>query len=280
MVEQIKMLTLRALVSDEKLMYGLVLKGGNAIQLAYDITDRASLDIDFSMAGDFTHDEVNRLERILLGLLNSEFQKHDLMVFDIEFIEKPKQNIVKEWKGYLLNFKVVHVDKYDSGDMHKTRNAAYPIYENHSPKFQVEISSFEYTASKKKVEVDGAIFYVYTPEMIVFEKIRALCQSIPEYSTIIPSAKQKGRARDFYDIWNLCNNFSIDFSLEKNKSMFKEIFKAKLVPLEFIDLLPKYRDFQKQNWDSVIDTLTVEDDKGFDFYFDFVLEKANLIRTP
>lgn len=38
MIETIKMLTLRALVSDESLMYGLVLKGGNALQLAYGMT--------------------------------------------------------------------------------------------------------------------------------------------------------------------------------------------------------------------------------------------------
>ena len=42
------MLTLRALISDEELMYGLVLKGGNALELAYKITDRASKDVDFS----------------------------------------------------------------------------------------------------------------------------------------------------------------------------------------------------------------------------------------
>ncbi len=48
-IETIKMLTLRALVSDEELMYGLVLKGGNALELAYKITDRASKDVDFSI---------------------------------------------------------------------------------------------------------------------------------------------------------------------------------------------------------------------------------------
>ena len=52
---------------------------------------------------------------------------------------------------------------------------------------------------------------VYTPEMIVLEKLRALCQSIPEYKTIIPSANIKGRARDFYDIWNICEMYPIDF---------------------------------------------------------------------
>ncbi len=42
LLDKIKLLTLRALMHDEKLMYGLVLKGGNALQLVYNITDRAS----------------------------------------------------------------------------------------------------------------------------------------------------------------------------------------------------------------------------------------------
>lgn len=36
-------------MKDDLLMQGLVLKGGNALQLAYDITNRGSIDIDFSM---------------------------------------------------------------------------------------------------------------------------------------------------------------------------------------------------------------------------------------
>lgn len=36
LLEKIKLLTLKTLMHDEKLMYGLVLKGGNALQLVYD----------------------------------------------------------------------------------------------------------------------------------------------------------------------------------------------------------------------------------------------------
>ncbi len=278
MIDKIKMLTLRALVSDEKLMYGLVLKGGNALQLAYNITDRASMDIDFSIDGDFTKNDFLHLDRTLHSLLSSEFEKENLVVIDVKFREKPSNNPIKQWKGYELSFKIVPLEKYNPDDINRTRNAAITIYDNHSTKFIVEISSYEYTKDKKIVEKDGTIFYVYTPEMIVFEKIRALCQSIPEYKKIIPTARQKGRARDFYDIWNICQNFDIDFSLLKNKQMFIEIFNAKLVPLNFTDLLENYRDFQKENWSSVIDTITHENLKNFDFYFDYVLEKIKEIK--
>lgn len=69
-LETIKMLTLRALVGDEELMYGLVLKGGNALELAYKITDRASKDVDFSISGDFTNEEYKRINGKMQGLFD------------------------------------------------------------------------------------------------------------------------------------------------------------------------------------------------------------------
>ena len=95
-----------------------------------------------------------------------------------------------------------------------------------------------------------------TPEMIILEKLRALCQSIPDYQQIVPSASTKGRARDFYDIWNLCNEFQIDISSAENTALIAEIFKAKRVPLDFLKLIAVYKDLQKENWLSVEDTLS------------------------
>lgn len=279
MIEKIKKLTLRALMSDEKLMYGLVLKGGSALQSVYDITDRASLDIDFSIDGDFSELEFQRINGILYVLLNDEFQKEGLHVFDIEFIEKPKQNPVEFWKGYQIAFKIIDIEKFDPDNINITRNHAYKIYDNNSTKFIVEISSYEYTASKRKVDLDGVILYVYTPEMIIIEKIRALCQSMPEYSSIVPTAKVKGRARDFYDIWNLCRNFKIDFESEKNKTMLIDIFNAKQVPIEFLDLLEHNKDLQRENWSSVESTIPIDDNKGYDFFFNFLQEKIKLLKN-
>ena len=74
MIEKIKLLTLKALMNDEKLMYGLVLKGGNALQLVYEITDRASMDIDFSQEGDFSELDFERISSTLNVLLNEQFQ--------------------------------------------------------------------------------------------------------------------------------------------------------------------------------------------------------------
>lgn len=277
LLEKIKLLTLKALMHDEKLMYGLVLKGGNALQLVYDITDRASMDIDFSIEGDFTELDYERINSTLDALLNHEFEKENLIVFDIKFIEKPKASKVEIWKGYNIEFKVTTQDNWFVNNIEKTRREAIKIL-GQSTKFSIDISSFEYIANAKKHDLDGTILRVYTPEMIVIEKLRALCQSIPEYQEIIPTARTKGRARDFYDIWNICNQFTIDIDSEQNSILIKEIFKAKRVPISFLKLLEEYKDLQKENWKSVEDTLGSENN-GFDFYFNFVLELIGRIKN-
>jgi predicted nucleotidyltransferase component of viral defense system len=277
MLNKIKRLTLKALMHDEKLMYGLVLKGGNALQLVYDITDRASMDIDFSIEGDFSELDFQRISGILDVLLNEQFQKEQLIVFDIKFVERPKTNQEKVWKGYNIEFKVTHNDNWFENDIDKTRREAIKIV-GESTKFSVDISSFEFIESAKKVDLDGTILLVYTPEMIVIEKLRALCQSIPEYKEIIPSAKTKGRARDFYDIWNICSQYPIDFTRDENIILMKEIFKAKKVPVDFLNLLPVYKDLQKENWISVQDTL-IAVNKGYDFYFDFTMSLVDKIKN-
>ena len=277
-IETIKIATLRALVSDEGLMYGLVLKGGNALELAYQITDRASKDVDFSISGDFTKEEYERISGKLQGLLTLEFEKHGLVVFDVKFYEKPRQNKVKEWKGYQLAFKVIDYENYTPDNEDKNRREAHVIQENKSTIFTVDISSYEYTEPKKLVDVEGAVFYVYTPEMIVFEKLRALCQSMPEYKEIVPTARVKLRARDFYDIWNLFQNFKIDCTTPENKEMLNNIFEAKRVPLGFLDLVEKYRDTHAQDWTNVKDTITAEVE-DYNFYFDFVMERIKELQS-
>lgn len=277
MLDKIKRLTLKALMHDEQLMYGLVLKGGNALQLVYEITDRASMDIDFSIEGDFTELDFKRIDGILNVLLNEQFQTEKLIAFDIKFIEKPKANKEKIWKGYNIEFKVTHEKDWYHNDLNKTRREAIKIVDQ-STKFSVDISSFEYITNAKKVDLDGTILFVYTPEMIVIEKFRALCQSIPEYKEIIPSARLKGRARDFYDIWNICEQNPIDFTSKENVILLNEIFNAKKVPINFLKLLPEYKELQKQNWSSVEDTLS-STNKGFDYYFDYTMALVDKVKN-
>lgn len=217
----------------------------------------------------------------MLGLLTLEFERHRLVVFDVKFYEKPKQNKIKEWKGYRLEFKVIDFVNYMPEDEDRNRREAHVFHENNSTVFNVDISSFEYTDPKKLVDVEGTVFYVYTPEMIVFEKLRALCQSMPEYQQIVPTARKKGRARDFYDIWNVCQNYPIDFSSKSNKEMLMSIFDAKRVPFDFLKLIEKYRDLQREDWISVADTIPTEHkEKNYDYFFNFVSERIKELQSP
>jgi hypothetical protein len=63
----------------------------------------------------------------------------------------------------------------------------------HQRKFTIELSKFEYTKGKLTREIDSFDIYVYAPEMIAVEKLRAICQQMPEYKL---NRNRCARARD------------------------------------------------------------------------------------
>ena len=50
---EVRRVTITALFSDDKLIDQIVLKGGNALSLVYGLSQRTSLDLDFSIEKDF-----------------------------------------------------------------------------------------------------------------------------------------------------------------------------------------------------------------------------------
>ena len=279
LLQKIKRLTISALVADDILMGILVLKGGNALDLAYDISNRGSIDIDFSMEKDFTEDERKRIGNQVGSLLRDEFIKEGLIAFDVNFKERPKkiEDAVKSfWGGYCLDFKIITKEKYDAlgGKLEDVRRNAIEIASNSSTIFEVDISKYEYVGEKRPKDIEGATVYVYSPEMLAIEKARALCQQVEDYKNVVLRMTSKSRARDFYDIYNLSQAFNINFASEENVELAKHIFEAKRVPLSYIKKLEDYREFHRLSWESVLGTISQkEHPKEFDFYFDFVLEK-------
>jgi predicted nucleotidyltransferase component of viral defense system len=61
--------------------------------------------------------------------------------------------------------------------------------------------------SKKEVDLEGYTIYVYTPIAIVYEKLRAICQQMEEYTQIVQT-NRRPRARDFYDIYTILSSYS------------------------------------------------------------------------
>lgn len=279
-LDKIKKLTLRALMSDETLMHSLVLKGGNALHLVYEITNRGSIDIDFSVEREFTQDELQIMPGWLDYILNRTFREENLKVFDVRFIEKPKSGSTPEWRGYLLEFKVIDKEKFNEfqGDVDSIRRNAIKL-NNQSPKYEVEISAYEYVEGATTKELDGVILRVYTLEMILFEKIRALCQTMPEYSEIVKSARPKYRARDIYDIFIISKSGPLNL----DKDMLSEIFKAKQVPLEFINNMENLREHNRTNWETVRSSISESDRdnlEDYDYYFDQVLKIIEQFKAP
>lgn len=283
-LQKIKRLTISALLADDILMALLVLKGGNAIDIGYDLSNRGSIDIDFSMENDFSPKELDYLRNQVESLLNEEFAKEGLVVFDVSLKEKPQvvNDAVKSfWGGYLLEFKVIEKDAFDSlnGDLEKMRRGAIPLEGGgSSTKFQVDISKFEYIRGKRSKDMDGIILQVYSPEMIVIEKTRALCQQNPNYRKVVFSMTPKSRGRDLYDFHNLVESFKIDLTNPENIELFNSIFDAKKVPLSYLNELNQQRELHRQSWDSVLQTINQNEEvKDFDYYFDYLLERVSHI---
>ena len=212
-IDQIKRLVIIALFSDDYLMDNLVLKGGNAIDLIYKISSRSSFDLDFSISGQFGKNQIYEIEQRIENTLKETFKESGYKVFDLNFKEKPKnlpESLVDFWGGYSLDFKFIENDKFEKfkNNLEALRRNAITL--GSSTKCEIDISKFEYCDSKQSKDLEGYTIYVYSPDMIVFEKLRSICQQMPEYKSIVPSTHTKARAKDFFDIYTIFKNFSID----------------------------------------------------------------------
>jgi predicted nucleotidyltransferase component of viral defense system len=281
LLDRLKRLAIIAMFSDDDLMEMLVLKGGNLLDAIYNIASRASADVDFSLAGEFKKEELGIIEGKIRRALTETFQTEGFTVFDINFMERPKQvppGMPEFWGGYRVEFKAIETKRYGElqDDLQSLRRQAAVLGKNQGKKFSIDISKFEYCVSKREVELDeGLTIYVYTPEMIVFEKIRAICQQMEEYGLVVQNHGRSARARDFFDIYTILQHFEIDFTAQENMQLINCIFDAKRVPLQLIGLIPNYREFHRPDFASVKDTVKTDVDlKDFDFYYDYIIDKC------
>lgn len=277
-IEEIKKLTIIAMFSDDDLMEMLVLKGGNAMNIIYGMTDRASIDLDFSMATDFKKDELKIIENKITSTLQNTFSAAGYTVFDIKFAERPKVTKTPEdfWGGYRVEFKLIEKTLYEKNktDLALMRRRAKIVGVNGKKTFPVDISKFEYCEEKKKTKIDGYTVYVYTPRMMVFEKVRAICQQMKEYQAIVKTKSPTPRARDFYDIYILLGQFPFDINDESNIKLLRTTFEIKKVPFELLKKMNEYREYHRTDYSSL--QATVRPDvklEGFDYYFDYVVER-------
>src|SRR5262249_10984288 len=158
------------------------------------------------------------------------------IVFDETFEVKPSQRVPGQpdwWGGYKVEFKLVDqaTHKKFSGDLAALRRNSEVLGPLQKRQYTIDISQHKFCEGKVQREVDDYIVYVYSLEMIAAEKLRALCQQMPEYTF---NRTPSPRARDFYDIHQIIETNGIDLTTDKNLTVISAVFAAKQVPIEYL----------------------------------------------
>ena len=274
--DEIRNTILKAIYSDSDLKENLVLKGGNALKL-YNITDRSSQDLDFSIKESIRYEKENEWKK-LQDLISDAFQQVGFLVVGFEFIEKPKkrkEDLPPFWGGYKISFAIVYTEKYQDKielqdpDKMKELSKYGENLENNSKKIEIDLSYDEYVADKKSYDLEGTTIYLYSPLMLVYEKIRASCQQLEDYKLV----GNKTRARDLYDIYKILTNPKQANLREAvldqdNFYILENIFKAKDVPIELmLKLDSKESDLAEDYKTKVIHQIASSETEDFDYIF-------------
>jgi Nucleotidyl transferase AbiEii toxin, Type IV TA system len=205
----IRRLVIIAMFSDDALFGQFALKGGNALNLVHRFGSRSSIDVDLSLETDFLNldDSTTRI----LSALKARFAEAGLTVFDEKLLQIPARSAAadEKWGGYQVEFKLMDWAKYESmkNNLEKARREALVTGPEEQRIFRIQISKYEYCRGKMEAELDDYAVVVYTPEMIAIEKLRAICQQMPEY---VLRKHSVPRARDFYDIYETVSNQRCD----------------------------------------------------------------------
>jgi hypothetical protein len=275
---EVRRIAITAMFADDYLLDRVVLKGGNALNLVYGIGTRTSLDLDFSIEADFPDPDDAR-DRIFRAL-RTRFDSAGYVVFDETFGPRPAiANAARStrWGGYRAEFKLVHRELFDrlNRDMSALRRQSLVIGPAQTRTFTIDLSRYEYCEPKRQVEMDDYIIYVYTPEMIAIEKVRAICQQMPEYEL---NTHPHARARDFYDIAVVIRECKVSLGAPENQQLVRDIFAAKEVPLSLIGQISPHREFHRVDWPKV-EQAVAQRLLPFDDYFEFVVAETAKLQS-
>jgi len=277
--QEIRKLTLQALYLDDELSELLVLKGGNALSIL-ELTRRGSFDLDFSLY-DFNLED-KELENRFKNAIETYFEENDFKIFKFTFTKKPKKEIAPQtfkWGGYSIKFKFIEIDKYDEilnrvqkATQIKALSQEYSNITGTNEPVLIELSKGEYCKNYNEKQFEYITLKIYSPWMIIFEKLRALCQQMEEYT----KRKEKAqRARDFFDIYTTSKAYILEETSEQDKEDLKElvynIFEIKEVDLSLLEKLEEYREFHRPSFEKLKDVIAIDerdDLKEYDFYFD------------
>ncbi|MCH8852275.1 MAG: nucleotidyl transferase AbiEii/AbiGii toxin family protein [Planctomycetes bacterium] len=236
-------------------------------------------DLDFSLDGTLdTLGEIAELRTRFESLLEGTFRVESLHVFDVRFEKCPpnlKEDVLGDfWGGYKLRFKVIGSDSADELTLESQRRQAFSLGEADRKEFTVDLSKHEFCGDKRLKVIDGFNVYVYSDRMIICEKIRAICQQMAEYRDIVKSSSARPRAKDFFDIHHISSSIEIDFTSDEFWDTLQQIFTIKRVPIELLGKIDDHREFHRDDFQSVKDTVLASVRlKDFDFYVNYLLDR-------
>jgi hypothetical protein len=232
------------------------------------------------MERDFAPGQLPAIRQAVQEALSNTFSASGYHVFDITLVERPQHpppDLPPFWGGYRIEFKVIPqaLAERFKGQERELRVRALQCGTGGRLAFSIDISKFEYCQTRRAREIEGQTIYIYTPEMLVFEKLRAICQQMPEYVAAPRTSTRTARARDFFDIVAILQNFRLPLTSAENLDLARHIFAAKAVPLLLIGSIPGQREYHRPDFISVQSTVKpgvlLRD---YDFYFDYVLEQC------
>lgn len=214
-----------AIFKDHALSKEMVLKGGSAIRLLEHDHTRLSIDADFSIRG--TIKDQTTYFASIENAISAEFAQLGFSVLDFVVTQRPKVlkvDMPEWWRGWLCEYKLL-AHKYAGLSLEARRRHALIPEGASSPKIAIEISEREYCDSEQVQKIDGVLVHGYTRELLILEKLRAICQQNPDYKY----KSQKNRARDFYDIHRLSQKNMNDAFYGHCRKHLPHVFGAKEV---------------------------------------------------
>jgi len=293
LIRKVKKIVLVSVYNDDKLAEYLTLKGGTLLNMVWGVTDRPSVDIDFSIDTSLSNelDTPEGFKKRLRNALEEGFSTGiDGVPYSvIEFRLEPRPPEISEdlkgfWGGYMASFSIIETSKQTSPQEDKKR--ALFIGKSRvkngetllSPKFSIDISLHEICSNDREEEEFGDVYIeIYTPLMVVYEKLRAICQTDPRYNeTVKRSRKATPRTKDFYDIYIIMTSME-DINIKENLLLLQKMFSIKKVPISYLEGVQHKKSFHSGNFEAVLSTLPPDEveHETFTPYFDYVV---NLIK--
>lgn len=271
--DEIRNTIVTSIFSNDDLLDILTLKGGNAMKLL-ELTNRESSDLDFSIT------EGKRLSKEVEGVqieeqLSQSFEENGYKVISLKFSDKPlKRKVITPpyWGGYQIEFSIISLNKFhDLNERQKANINAYAeSIEHGKKKIKIDLSFEEYTEPRIETKLNDFTIYLYSPLMIVYEKIRASCQQLPEYKL----GTEKARARDLYDIYTmLTHKKQLDLKdevfNESNFYIIQKMFELKNVDLSLMLQLGTIKNELKSDYENNVIPQIPGNQESPDFEFLF-----------